>query len=312
MELLDTRQLRAFQELARHQSFTAASRALHLTQSAVSHSIKALESTLDMALFERQGKVVRLTQAGAKFHPYAIDVLNRMQCAVDAVESIRHPGYGRLSIGATITMSHAVLPAVLREFRASFPHYEITISTDDTRELLNLLGNGTIDVAVGMELSGTSTYHFRHLFTDQIAMAMAPAHPMAQKESIAPADLVDQDFIFYSRESETYQILTRGFAETKSRLRGHLQVGSMASIKEMARLGMGIGLLAPWIAREELAAGTLITKPLPWKHADRQWGMYSAENAPGNLAEQVLFGIVQEVAKGLDCPAESDVPRRAG
>ena len=264
MELLDTRQLRAFQELARHQCFTAASRALHLTQSAVSHSIKALESALDMALFERQGKVVRLTQAGAKFHPYAVDVLNRMQCAVDAVKSIRHPGYGRLSIGATITMSHAVLPAVLREFRASFPHYEITISTDDTRELLNLLGNGTIDVA--MEWNSPAHQHITFAISLPIKSAMAPAHPLAQKESITPADLVNQDFIFYSRESETYEILTRGFAEAKSRLRGHLQVGSMAAIKEMARLGMGIGLLAPWIAREELAAGTLITKPLPWKH----------------------------------------------
>lgn len=300
MELLDTRQLRAFQELARYQSFTAASRALHLTQSAVSHSIKALESTLDMALFERQGRVVRLTSAGTKFLPHALEVLNRMRSAVDAVEAIRHPGYGRLSIGSTITMSHAVLPAVLREFRGSFPNYEITISTDDTRELLNLLGNGTIDLAIGMELSGTSTYHFRHFFTDRIAMAMAPVHPLAKSDSISAGDLVDQDFIFYSRESETYQILTRGFAESKSRLRGHLQVGSMAAIKEMARLGMGVGLLAPWIAREELASGTLITKPLPWKHADRRWGLYSAQSSPSSMAETVLFGIIQDVAKVLD------------
>jgi len=300
MELLDTRQLRAFQELARHQSFTAASRALHVTQSAVSHSIKALESTLDMALFERQGKVVRLTPAGAKFHPYALEVINRMRHAVDAVEAIRHSGYGRLSIGATTTMSHAVLPAVLREFRASFPSYEVTISTDDTRALLKLLGEGSIDIAVGMELSGATTYHFRHFFTDRIAMAMAPVHPLAKMDSISSTDLVDQDFIFYSRESETYQILTRGFAESKSRLRGHFQVGSMAAIKEMARLGMGIGLLAPWIARGELAAGTLITKPLPWKHADRRWGIYSAEASPASMAELVLFGIIQDVAKALD------------
>lgn len=300
MELLDTRQLRAFQELARHQSFTAASRALHLTQSAVSHSIKSLESSLDMALFERQGKTVRLTSAGAKFHPYVLDVLSRMQHAVDVVESIRNPGYGRLAIGTTITMSHAVLPAVLREFRASFPNYEITVSTDDTRELLNLLGQGEIDLAIGMELSGTSSYHFDHFFTDRIAMAMAPVHPLAKSDAINAADLVDQDFIFYSRESETFQILARGFGETNGRLRGHLQVGSMAAIKEMARIGMGIGLLAPWIAREELAAGTLITKPLPWKHADRRWGVYSANAEPSSLAELVLIGIVREVVKGLD------------
>ncbi len=65
MELLDSRQLRAFQELDRNGSFTAAARSLSLTQSAVSHSIKALERSLEVTLFERLGKTVRLTRAGA-------------------------------------------------------------------------------------------------------------------------------------------------------------------------------------------------------------------------------------------------------
>lgn len=299
MDFLDTRQLRAFLELARHQSFTSAARSLHLTQSAVSHSIKALESALDVALFERQGKTVRLTPAGESLLPHAIDILSRMQRAVDVVEALRHPGHGRLSVGATTTISHAVLPSVLREFRESFPHFEMTISTDDTRQLLELLGQGEIDVAIGMALSGTSSYRFQPLFTDQIALAMAPIHPLAQCEDITPADLVNEDFIFYSRESETFQLLARGFGEMKGRMRGHLQVGSMAAIKEMARIGIGIGLLAPWIAREELAAGTLVTRPLPWKRADREWGFYTSPHRVHTMAEHVFFGICRDVVRGL-------------
>ncbi len=300
MDLLDTRQLRAFQELARHQSFTSAARALHLTQSAVSHSIKALESTLDVALFERQGKTVRLSSAGESLLPHAQDILSRMQRAVDVVHALRHPGHGRLSIGATTSISHAVLPAVLREFRESFPNYEVTISTDDTRQLLALLGDGEIDIAIGMALTGTSSYRFDPLFTDQIAMAMAPIHPLSQRDEITPADLADQDFIFYSRESETFRLLTQRFGNMKGRLRGHFQVGSMAAIKEMARIGLGIGLLAPWVARDELAAGTLVTRPLPWKRADREWGFYSSHSRTATKAEHVFFGICRDVVHSLN------------
>lgn len=299
MDYLDTRQLRAFQELARHQSFTSAARALHLTQSAVSHSIKALESTLDVALFERQGKTVRLTTAGEGLLPHAVDILSRMQRAIDQIDTLRHPGHGRLAVGATTSMSHAVLPAVLREFRESFPNYEVTISTDDTRQLLALIGNGEIDVAIGMALTGTSSYKFDALFEDQIAMMMAPIHPLAAKPTISPADLLDQDFIIYSRDSETFRLLARGFEETKARLRGHFQVGSMATIKEMTRLGLGIGLLAPWVAQKELAAGTLVARPLPWKRANRQWGFYSNHHRTPSKAEHVFTGICREVVKGL-------------
>ncbi len=300
MDLLDIRQLRAFQELAQRQSFTSAAHALHRTQSAVSHSIKALESGLDMVLFERQGKAVRLTPAGTKFYPYVCDIIHRMQRAVDVIESIRQPGHGRLSVGATASISHAILPAVLREFRESFPNFEITVSTDDTRGLLRLLGQNEIDVALGLRLSGTSSFHFHPLFADHIVMAMAPIHPLAHQTEITPVDLKNEDFIFYSRKSETYQILAQGFASMDRRIRGHYEVGSMAAIKEMARIGMGIGLLAPWIAQEELAAQALVLRSLPWKQSQREWGLYSHHPNPNNIAEQVFCGLIAEVAHSLE------------
>lgn len=299
VDLLDTRQLCAFQELARCQSFTAAARALHVTQSAVSHSIKALESTLDITLFERQGKTVALTPAGAQFQTHANEILQRMQGAIDAVEALRRPGHGRLSIGATASISHAVLPSVLREFRETFPHYEITITTENTRELLAKLVANVIDVAVGMEMKGASAYHFDPLFTDRIVMAMAPAHPLADLSTITVEHLLHEDFVVYSRDSETFHQLAQGFA-TLNGHRRHLQVGSMAAIKEMARMGLGIGLLAPWVAQDELDAGTLVARSLPWEGLERHWGTYALKRSERSLAEQVFCGILREVTWRLE------------
>ena len=142
MDLLDSRQLRAFQELARQGTFTSAARSLNLTQSAVSHSIKALEGALEVTLFERLGKTVRLTRSGESLLPHADRILSRMVRAQDELRLLDRPGHGRLRIGATVTISQYVLPSVLRELRESFPSFDISVVTDDSLELMSLFETG--------------------------------------------------------------------------------------------------------------------------------------------------------------------------
>jgi DNA-binding transcriptional LysR family regulator len=304
MELIDSRQLRAFQELARQESFTAAARHLHLSQSAISHSIKALERTLDTTLFERLGKSVRLTSAGESLVPHANRILATMQRAHDDIMCLSRPGHGRLRIGATVTISQYLLPPVLRELRESFPAYEMTVITKDTRQLLRLLESNDIDLAIGIEVPESSRHHFRPMFCDHIAMAMAPVHPLAANAAPNAFDLTQQNFIFYSRDSETFRILERQFNKLKGRVHDYLQVGSMAAIKEMAKIGMGIGLLTPWIALEEITAGSLVFRPLPWRKTDRTWGLYTDHHHQPKMIDDVFFGICQNVARSLQLRTE--------
>ena len=144
---LDSRQLRAFATLARTSSFTLAAKELFLSQSAVSHSMKALESDIGCRLFDRVGKKVLLTQAGEQLLAHADKILGEMS---EARESIRHLckwGRTRLRIGASTTGCTYLLPSVLREFRESFPQCTITIEPGDTPELLELFAANLSDHA---------------------------------------------------------------------------------------------------------------------------------------------------------------------
>ena len=69
-------------------------------------------------------------------------------------------------------------------------------------------------------------------------MAMAPAHPLAQADRINRSDLATQQYIFYDQNSETYRLVDRYFSEAKVQLQAALHMGSMAAIKEMAKIGM--------------------------------------------------------------------------
>lgn len=299
MEILDSRQLLAFQALARQGSFTAAARSLSLTQSAISHSIKALEQTLDTKLFERLGKTVRLTRSGEALFPHSERILSRMLRAQDDIRLLEKPGHGRLRIGATVTISQYVLPSVLRELKESFPAFDISIATDDSRGLMEMIDKGDIDVAIALETSFSERMKREFLFEDCIQMALSPLHPLASKEDVTAEDIARASFIFYSQSSETFRLLEQGSSQNGYRLNTSLQVGSMAAIKEMSKIGIGIGLLSPWVAEQEIANGALVFRPLPWDNLNRRWSIHQDPRHEGQLIERVFAGICQNVVDTL-------------
>ncbi|MDF1823361.1 MAG: LysR family transcriptional regulator [Verrucomicrobiales bacterium] len=304
MELLDSRQLRAFQELARNGSFTAAAKALNLTQSAVSHSIKALERSLEIVLFERLGKTVRLTRAGEALLPQADQILSRMVRAQEELKQLERPGYGRLRIGATVTISQYVLPSVLRELRESFPAFDIAVTTDDSRGLMSLVEAGEIDVAVALETSFSDSLKCETLFEDHIQMALSPLHPLASKAKVKAEDILEESFIFYNQASETFRVLENESLSSGIRLKTAMQVGSMAAIKEMAKIGMGIGLLSPWVAEHEVAQGSLVFRKLPWKNRKRRWAIHRDPRHEPQMIEEVFAGITRNVVNTLTLRTE--------
>jgi DNA-binding transcriptional LysR family regulator len=305
MTPLDSRQLRAFQELARHGSFTAAARSLNLTQSAISHSIKTLEGVLDAKLFERDGKTVRPTPEGEVLLPHVEAIFESMTRAHLALEALRNPGRGRLRIGATISVSQYILPVVLRELKNAFPRYEISVETADTRALLDLLERGEIDIAFGMQVGEAERFEFRPLFSDRIEMAVAADHPLATGK-IDRERLAKENFLFYHRDSETFRLLEQGMAGMgmSGRMRDFLQVGSMAAIRELAKIGAGIALMAPWIAADEIAAGSLVLRPLPWLGGERHWGIYSSRLRDEENIDQAFFGHCRTAVEERKCQEE--------
>src|ERR1043165_1407482 len=136
---LDSRQLRAFVTLARTGSFTQTGRELHLTQSGISHAMKALENDIGCRLLDRLGKKVVLTQAGEQLLPHATKILQQMETAREMLGHLGKWGRGRLRLGASTTACQHIIPTVLREFKESFPEHTITIEPADTPELVTLL-----------------------------------------------------------------------------------------------------------------------------------------------------------------------------
>lgn len=296
---LDSRQLRAFSVLARTGSFTQTARELHLTQSGVSHSMKALETEIGCRLLDRLGKKVVLTQAGEQLLQHTEKILGEMDVARELLAQLGKWGRGRLRLGASTTACQHIIPPVLREFKESFPEHTITLEPGDTPELVAALLRHRIDLALTLEVDKEPQLEFHPLFTDELQFVTAPLHPWAQAGRVDRAQIPRQNYVLYSKRSNTFRLIERYFRHEEIVLNGIIEVGSMEATKELVKLGLGISIIAPWIAEKEIAERSLVALPLGRSQLQRRWGILHLRGKRLHLAEETFIGLCESATAGL-------------
>jgi DNA-binding transcriptional LysR family regulator len=296
---LDSRQLVAFSQLARIGSFTGAARVLHLSQSAVSHSIKALEEAVGCRLFDRLGKKVVMTQAGEQLLHHAQKILSEMETARGSLGKLGKWGRGRLRLGASTTACQHIIPPVLREFKESFPEHAISIEPGDTRAMVSALLAHRIDLALSLEADQEPQLEFHPLFTDELSFIVGAQHPWALAGRVEREEIPRQNYILYSKSSVTFRLVEEYFRREGMVLNAVIEVGSMEATKELVKLGLGVSVLAPWIARKELDEQSLVALPLGRRKLPRNWGILHWRGKRLALAEETFIGLCETATATL-------------
>lgn len=297
--LPDLRQLRAFVAVADEGSFTLAAKKLFLTQSAISHSMKALEESLGCRLLARLGKKTVLTGEGDVFLRRCRRILAELEQASRELDGMKRWGQGRIRIGAPHSLCQFLLPTVLREFRDCFPKCEPSIEAGDTAILLERLADHELDVALGMRVRDTGEDESRTIFRDRMVFVVPPIHPWVEQGGPTVDDLETAQFIIYAKATETHRLVERYFEEINVRPRAPLVLGDMEAIKEMSKIGMGVGIVAPWVARRELEEGTLVMLPVGETPIEREWAVFWNRGRPMSLIEETFAGIAAMVGEAL-------------
>jgi DNA-binding transcriptional LysR family regulator len=297
---IDSRQLRAFASLARHGSFTHAAKELHLTQSAVSHSMKALEGEIGCRLLDKMGKKVVLTEAGEALLVHVERILAEMSLARAEIDQLGKWGQSKLRLGASATACAHILPTVLREFRESFPQCIISIEPGDTPDMIAALRERKIDLAVNLEPHRDEPLTFRPLFTDELAFMLSPTHPWARAGRVERAQIAKQHYILYGKRSYTAEMIEAYFGEEDIVLQSSIDLGSMEAIKELVKLGLGISILASWTCRKEIEARSLVALPLGKRKLRRRWGVLHWRGRRLSLAEETFIGLCEQVAERFE------------
>ncbi len=208
-------------------------------------------------------------------------------------------GHGRLRLGTSLTACQYILPSVLREFKESFPQCVIQIEPGDTPAALELLHENRIDLALALEPPAQTQLEFRPLFTDELQFLVSPLHAWARGNRVERAEIKRQQFILYTRTSYHSEMIEKYFRGEEIVLSTSIELGNMEAIKELVKLGLGVSILAPWVARKELAEGSLRALPLGKRKLRRRWGILLRKGQRLDLAQETFIGLCKAVTENL-------------
>lgn len=237
------RQLRVFNEVARHLSFAKAARSLHLSPPAVTMQVKELEGHIGLALFERNGRSVSLTTTGEYMLVYARKVLATLKDAEDAAARLQKLELGTLTIGMVSTAKY-FLPRLLASFRREHEGVEVRLVEGNRDKLLQLLRANEVDIAImGRPPKELATR--AEPFAAHPHVFVAPVdHPLAQGERLSLEALRPHAFIVREAGSGTRaameKFLQTGWLEPKVAM----ELTSNETIKQAVMAGLGLGFLS--------------------------------------------------------------------
>lgn len=182
-------QLRYVVGVAEEGRFTAAAARLRVAQPSVSAAVRALERELGMELFHRSGSRVALTAAGEAFLPWARQALADCEAGRAAVQDIAGLRTGRLSIGATPSLTTGLLAPALAEFHRRHPGVELVLSEGGSGLLVTNLERGQLDLALVILPVDKAWVQTEALIDEALVLAVPADHPLTGKRSVAVTDL---------------------------------------------------------------------------------------------------------------------------
>lgn len=258
---LDIRHLRCLLAIHETGNLSRAAQRLHLTQSALSHQIKAIEHHFDVPLFLRSTKPLRLTPAGQKVVALAQQLLPQIQAAENDLKRLSQGQAGRLYIAIECHACFEWLRPVLGNYRRLWQDVEVDIRLDVSFDPIPALQRGEIDLVVTSDVVAVAGLSFERLCDYQALLACAPTHPLAAHEFIAPGDLATQTLITYPVERARLDVFTKFLQPAGVEPAAVRRSELTAIILLLVASQRGVAVLPDWVL-EDASQGSLVTRPL--------------------------------------------------
>lgn len=268
--ILEVRHLRVMDAIRREGNVTRAAGRLHLTQPAVSHALKDLEGRLGVDLFRRQNGRMVPTSEGTRVLRAADMVLGELQRTEEDLEQARLGNQGVLRIATECYTCYSWLPALLAEFAESFPGIEIQIVPEEKGDTSAALKDDRLDLAITSMEPTDDTIVARRLFDDEMVAIMQPSHALASRSYIRAEDFADQHLINHGELDSThiFQRVLRPAGVIPVRISA---IPLTEAIIQTVRAGIGVSVIARWLAAPEIEAGQLVAVRVTQRGLKRTW-----------------------------------------
>ena len=251
------RQLKVFEAVARHRSFSRAAEEMHLTQPAVSTQVRKLVEHAGLPLLEQLGKKIHLTPAGVQMLQSSREIIQKFQEAEEAMAQFKGVSGGRLNV-SVISAGDYFFPRLLVEFAQRHAGVILNFEVVNREELLGQLHDNLTDLAVMVRPPEDADTVAQPFAPHPYVIVAAPDHPLARSRRIAASRVAREPFVVREQGSDTWNSMVQGFGAHLPDVNIAMEIRSTETIKQAVMAGMGVSFLSAHTVSRELQAGSLV------------------------------------------------------
>lgn len=248
--MLEKIHLAIVQEVDRQGSLTAAANILCLTQSALSHTVKKLEQQLGIAVWRREGRHLKLTQAGEYLLAVANRVLPQLTHAEERLRQYAQGERGTLRIGMECHPCYQFLLKVVSSYLANWPDVDVDVKQKFQFGGIGALFGYEIDLLMTPDPLYKSGLHFEPVFDYEQVLVVGCKHPLATASYVRPEQLVDEILITYPVAIDRLDIYTQFLTPAGIVPKRHKIIETTDIMLQMVASGRGVTALPRWLVEE--------------------------------------------------------------
>jgi DNA-binding transcriptional LysR family regulator len=289
------RQMRYFVAAAQSGQFSMAATVEHVSQSAITNAVLALEETLGTRLFERLPQGVTLTPDGHDFLNHARHILDSVRDAVYKAPFRAHDLKGRVRIAASYTVLGYFLPELMARFRATYPDVEIDLRDLDRESIEQAVLAGDVDLGVVLLSNVENIRRFQHhvLIRSRRQLWSAPTHPLAQLNAPSLADIAEYPYILITVD-EGEQSTLRYWEQNGVEPNIAFRTSSLEALRGLVAHGFGVTILSdmvfrPWSLEGKRIDARPILNAIPQMDAGMLWRKGAMLDTPAVAFQQFLI-----------------------
>lgn len=253
--------LKMFVDVVETGSFSRAAQLNHVTQSAVSQQIRALENRYEQRLLSRSARQVTPTPSGERLFRGCKEILARFAEVEQEIREQATEVSGACTVSSIYSVGLHELHSVQKELLKAHPKVNLRLNYRRSDQVYDdvILGAADIGlVAYPQARAGVDIVPFRE---DKLAVILPPGHPLASKAKVAMSALVGLPFIGFDREAPSRKGIDKLFRDKNLELSATMEMDNVETIKRAVELGLGISVLPVPTVEREVEAGTLLAKP---------------------------------------------------
>jgi LysR family carnitine catabolism transcriptional activator len=285
------KQLQAFVAVARSRSFAEACPLVHLSQPALSITIKNLEEAVGGKLFARSTRSVALTPEGEEFLPAVQRLLSDWDRSLEDVHNLFALRRGKLDIAAMPTFASSLLPAILAYFHGQYADINVTVHDVIAESVVDMVREGRVELGVTFDPGEAQDLKFQPLFRDRFVAALPASHPLLAKKRLRWSELQGYPFIALQRPSSIRLLIDQQLAENNIVLTPAFEAHQLASIGRMVSTGLGVSVV-PALSGEQMEEMGARCRPITAPVITRQVGVITRRRYPLSVAGQAMVEVI--------------------